>query len=112
MAFPGLQHVAITVSDLDASTQWYTRLFGADPVLDEDEEGGEFHHVVYALDGGLLFGLAEGWDWLQAARLGSVMGAIKIESQGPQNHVPDRATIARRFQQAYGASPWGSAASA
>ena len=57
MAFPGLQHVAITVSDLDASTQWYTRLFGADPVLDEDEEGGEFHHVVYALDGGLLFGL-------------------------------------------------------
>jgi glyoxylase I family protein len=57
MAFPGLQHVAITVSDLDASTQWYSRLFGADPVLDEDEEGGEFHHVVYALDGGLLFGL-------------------------------------------------------
>jgi glyoxylase I family protein len=57
MAFPGLQHVAITVSDLDASTQWYTRLFGADPVLDEDEEGGEFHHVVYALDDGLLFGL-------------------------------------------------------
>ena len=57
MAFPGLQHVAITVSDLDASTQWYTRLFGADPVLDEDEEGGEFHHTVFALDGGMLFGL-------------------------------------------------------
>ena len=35
MAFPGLQHVAITVSDLDASTQWYTRLFGADPVTGE-----------------------------------------------------------------------------
>ena len=57
MAFPGLQHVAITVSDLDASTAWYSRLFGADPVLDEDEEGGEFHHTVYALDGGMLFGL-------------------------------------------------------
>jgi adenosine kinase len=55
----------------------------------------------------LLFGLAEGWDWPQAARLGSVMGAIKIESQGPQNHAPDRPTIARRFEQAYGASPWG-----
>jgi glyoxylase I family protein len=57
MAFPGLQHVAITVSDVERSTQWYTRLFGADPVLTEDEEGGEFHHVVYALDGGSLFGL-------------------------------------------------------
>ena len=26
-------------------------------MLDEDEEGGEFHHIVYALDGGMLFGL-------------------------------------------------------
>ncbi|WP_020661075.1 VOC family protein [Amycolatopsis benzoatilytica] len=57
MAFPGLQHVAITVSDLQRSTEWYTRLFGAGPVLDEDEEGGEFHHTVFALDGGMLFGL-------------------------------------------------------
>ncbi|HSK60780.1 MAG TPA: VOC family protein [Actinomycetospora sp.] len=57
MAFPGLQHVAITVSDLERSTQWYSRLFGADPVLDEDEEGGEFHHTVFALEGGTLFGL-------------------------------------------------------
>lgn len=57
MAFPGLQHVAITVSDLERSTQWYGRLFGADPVLDEDEEGGGFHHTVFALDGGMLFGL-------------------------------------------------------
>ena len=65
-----------------------------------------------AYRGGLLYGLAEGWDWLQAARLGSVMGAIKIESQGPQNHAPDRATIARRFEAAYGASPWGSAGAA
>ena len=57
MAFPGLQHIAITVSDLEASTRWYSALFGADPVLDEDEEGGAFHHAVYALDGGMLFGL-------------------------------------------------------
>jgi catechol 2,3-dioxygenase-like lactoylglutathione lyase family enzyme len=57
MAFPGLQHVAITVTDLRRSTEWYSRLFGADPVLDEDEEGGEFHHTVFALDGGQLFGL-------------------------------------------------------
>ncbi|MBO0852071.1 MAG: VOC family protein [Pseudonocardia sp.] len=57
MAFPSLQHVALTVSDLERSTKWYSTLFGAEPVLDEDEEGGQFHHTVFALDGGMLFGL-------------------------------------------------------
>lgn len=57
MAFPALTHVAITVTDLEASTRWYTALFGAAPVLDEDEESGTYHHAVYALDGGTLFGL-------------------------------------------------------
>ena len=59
-----------------------------------------------AYRGGLLYGLAEGWSWDRAARLGSVMGAIKVESQGPQNHVPDRAAIAARHRDAYGSSPW------
>ena len=59
-----------------------------------------------AYRGGLLYGLAEGWDWSRAARLGSVMGAIKIESQGPQNHAPDRAAIAARYSAAYGSAPW------
>ena len=57
MPFPALTHVAVTVTDLDASTRWYTRLFGTGPVLDEDEERGGFHHTVFALDGGHLFGL-------------------------------------------------------
>lgn len=56
-AFPALQHVAITVSDLDRSMQFYGTLFGADPALDEDEESGRFHHVVYVLGGGQMFGL-------------------------------------------------------
>ena len=56
-AFPGLAHVAVTVSDLDQSTAWYSALFGSDPVLDEDEESGDFHHTVFVLDGGQLFGL-------------------------------------------------------
>ena len=55
--FPSMAHVAITVTDLDRSTRWYSGLFGADPVLDEDETIGGFHHTVYALDGGQLFGL-------------------------------------------------------
>lgn len=57
MAFPGIQHIAITVCDLERSTAWYANLFGADPVLDEDEESGTFHHTVFLLDGGMLFGL-------------------------------------------------------
>ncbi|MDF2825754.1 MAG: glyoxalase family protein [Mycobacterium sp.] len=56
-AFPGLAHVAITVSDLAASTRWYTKLLGAEPVLDEDEESGAFHHTVFALGNGMLLGL-------------------------------------------------------
>jgi glyoxylase I family protein len=52
--FPALTHVAVTVSDLSVSVPWYTRLFGAQPVLDEDT--GPFRHVVYAV-GGTLFGL-------------------------------------------------------
>ena len=54
---PSITHVAVTVTDLERSTRWYTRLFGAGPVLDEDELIGKFHHTVFALDGGQLFGL-------------------------------------------------------
>ena len=53
--FPGMTHVAVTVADLSVSVPWYTQLFGADAVLDEDT--GPFRHVVYALEGGMLFGL-------------------------------------------------------
>ena len=56
-AFPSITHVAVTVTDLDRSTRWYTALLGSEPVLDEDELSGGFHHTVYLLDGGQLFGL-------------------------------------------------------
>src|SRR3954451_17761043 len=55
--FPSLAHIAVTVTNLDRSTRWYTALFGSEPVLDEDEDGGAFHHTVYALSSGHLFGL-------------------------------------------------------
>ena len=55
--FPALAHLAVTVSDLDRSTRWYGDLFAAEPVLDEDETVGGFHHTVFVLDGGQLFGL-------------------------------------------------------
>ena len=52
--FPAIQHVALTVSDLDRSVPWYRTLLGADPVLDEDT--GPFRHVVWLI-GGTLLGL-------------------------------------------------------
>ena len=55
--FPAIAHVAVTVSDLERSIDWYRRLLGADPVLDEDETISNFHHTVFLLDGGQLFGL-------------------------------------------------------
>jgi len=50
--FPALTHVAVTVSDLDRSRQWYGKLIDSAPVLDEDT--GPFHHVVWLLGGTLL----------------------------------------------------------
>ena len=52
--FPAITHVALTVSDLDRSRDWYGRLFGTAPVLDEDT--GVFHHVVWLM-GGTLVGI-------------------------------------------------------
>lgn len=52
-SFPPLAHVALTVSDLDRSRGWYSRLFGGDPVLDEDT--GPYRHAAWLLGGGTLF---------------------------------------------------------
>jgi len=52
--FPAIQHVAVTVTDLDASEAWYTKVLGVAPVLDEDT--GPFRHIVYSL-GNTLLGL-------------------------------------------------------
>jgi catechol 2,3-dioxygenase-like lactoylglutathione lyase family enzyme len=54
--FPPLAHVAITVRDLSVSVPWYERLLDAKPVLDEDTDP-DFHHSVYLLGNGTLFGL-------------------------------------------------------
>jgi adenosine kinase len=55
---------------------------------------------------GLLYGIANGWDWEKTGRLAAVMGAIKIAHRGGQNHRPDRDEIGRRFATAFGKAPW------
>lgn len=56
MAFPALNHVAITVRDIEISGPWYRKLLGADPVLDEHTDAG-FRHLVWVLDGGTVFSI-------------------------------------------------------
>ena len=55
---------------------------------------------------GLLYGIANGWDWVKTGRLAAVMGAIKIAYRGGQNHHPDRQEIAERYARAFGERPW------
>jgi adenosine kinase len=55
---------------------------------------------------GLLYGIANGFDWPTTGRLAAVMGAIKIACRGGQNHQPSREEIAERYRRAFGAAPW------
>jgi glyoxylase I family protein len=50
--FPPIAHVALTVRDLEVSVPWYTELFKAEPVLDEDT--GPFRHVIWMVSGTLV----------------------------------------------------------
>ncbi|MFO7543018.1 MAG: carbohydrate kinase family protein [Thiobacillus sp.] len=51
---------------------------------------------------GLLYGIAQGWDWETTGQLASVMGAIKIEQRGGQNHALSRQAIDQRLKDAFG----------
>ena len=55
-----------------------------------------------AFRSGLLYGLLNDLDLVTCCRIGSVMGAIKVAQQGPQNHNPTFDEIQDRFFGAYG----------
>jgi glyoxylase I family protein len=55
--FRGLHHVALTVNDLGVSRPWYTELIGAPAAMDEVEDAGNFHHVVWVFGNGTVFGI-------------------------------------------------------
>ncbi len=55
-----------------------------------------------AFRAGMLYGLTNDMDWATIGRLSSLMGSIKIASQGPQNHAPDKTEIEDRFAKAFG----------
>ena len=51
---------------------------------------------------GLLFGIAERFDWHKTGRLASLMGAIKVASSGGQNHSASRDNIRNLFRSHFG----------
>lgn len=67
----------------------------ADQVIDPTGCGDAFR-------AGLLYGLTQGMDWPTTGRISSLMGSIKIASQGAQNHAPSRGEIEERFLKAFG----------
>jgi adenosine kinase len=46
-----------------------------------------------AFRAGLLYGLEQGWDLPRCLGLGNQLGALKIASHGPQNHLVDPAVL-------------------
>jgi adenosine kinase len=72
---------------------------GAEQILDPTGCGDAYRS-------GLLYGIANGYDWEKTGRLAAVMGAIKIASRGGQNHQPSREEIGERYCRAFGALPW------
>jgi len=53
---------------------------------------------------GLLHGLLQGLDWQSTGRIASLMGAIKIETRGPQNYSFTREEFARRLDENFGST--------
>ena len=51
---------------------------------------------------GLLYGIAEGLDWLSTGRLAALMGALKIGARGGQNHRATRAEIELLYREHFG----------
>lgn len=51
---------------------------------------------------GLLYGLMHGMDWETTGRIAALMGAIKIQHHGTQNHSFERQAFDDRFNEAFG----------
>jgi adenosine kinase len=52
---------------------------------------------------GLLYGLMNEFDWEVTGRIASLMGAVKIEHNGTQNHSFDLETFKQRYRESFGA---------
>jgi len=52
--------------------------------------------------GGLLYGLTNGLDWEVTGRIAALMGAIKVEQHGTQNHAFTLDEFRTRYRDSFG----------
>ncbi len=55
---------------------------------------------------GLLYGMAQRWDWQKCGRLASLLGSMKIGSRGGQNHVINQDSVASLYSKQFRADLW------
>jgi adenosine kinase len=85
-------------SEIHAKGETY-EIPAAKPSRTADPTGcGDAHRA------GLLYGLSRDMDWETTGRIASLMGAIKIESYGTQNHAFEMAEFEERFEESFGRS--------
>jgi adenosine kinase len=83
-------------SEIHTKDQTYT-IPAAKPKSIEDPTGcGDAYRA------GLLYGLLKKLDWETTGRIASLMGSIKIEHQGPQNHEFTLEQFKKRYKAAFG----------
>ena len=96
----GLQAAIVTRGEYGSTLHHNGQAYDIAPVPVEhvvDPTGcGDAHRA------GLLYGLTKGWSWQEACCLGNVMGSIKIQVDGPQNHEFKRSDISAMLKQHYG----------
>jgi len=57
-----------------------------------------------AFRAGLLYGIMNEYDWATTGRIASLLGAVKIEHHGTQNHSFTMAQFKKRYQSSFGES--------
>ncbi|MCC6868241.1 MAG: carbohydrate kinase family protein [Burkholderiales bacterium] len=55
---------------------------------------------------GLLYGIAQRWDWQRTGGLASVLGALKIAARGAQKHAVTRDRVAHLYRETFGDALW------
>jgi adenosine kinase len=108
------QKTGLTVSDVTAQVEALVVTQGADGSVIHTKDGTLTVPCARpkalvdptgcgdAYRAGLIHGLLRGLDWETTGRVASLLGAIKIESRGPQNHEFTRAEFDRRYRDNFG----------
>lgn len=80
---------------IDGSNEKIISTIPAEIVVDATGCGDSFR-------AGLLYGLSEWWSIERSVQLGNIIGGIKIESMGGQNHTINKDTINTTWEKEYG----------